>query len=96
MARRCSDAETITRLQDFIAVLHIQTVYFPKFFILYDKDDSGRLAYEYCMPIGSGLTDEQLDDIAFEVMQTTVWVEHELRKMFPDLVTWDPGNEGEV
>ena len=48
------------------------------------------------MPVGSGLTDEQLDDIAFEVMQTTVWVERELRKAFPDLVTWDPGNQGEV
>lgn len=90
------DAETIKRLQDYIAALHIQTVYFPKFFILYDKDDSARLAYEYCMPVGSGLTDEQLDDIAFEVMQTTVWVERELRKAFPDLVTWDPGNQGEV
>ena len=90
------DAETIKRLQDYIAAVHIQTVYFPKFFILYDKDDSARLAYEYCMPVGSGLTDEQLDDIAFEVMQTTVWVERELRKAFPDLVTWDPGNQGEV
>ena len=64
-------------------------IYMPK--LIASADDAGvsRIAFEYSIPIGGGMTDEQLHEVIVALFATTLGVFNDIEGEFPQLVTWN-------